>query len=101
MPLGNFWLPLLVWGIYRRYEFVDLHGRESVNFQLSLVLCAGSFLPVLFFTLQHLFDGAIASAAVLIGFVIAVLLSLLLCLAAARRALAGLPYRYPLALRVF
>lgn len=44
IPFGNIFGPLLVW-LYKRkaYAFVDMQGKEALNFQLTmtiLVLCA-------------------------------------------------------------
>lgn len=38
-PFGNFILPIVLWGINsKKSKFVDHHGRQVVNFQLSLAL---------------------------------------------------------------
>ncbi len=39
IPFGNFILPIVLWGINsKKSKFVDHHGRQVVNFQLSLAL---------------------------------------------------------------
>ncbi len=41
VPLGNVVAPLVLWLLARRRgTFVDEHGREAVNFNLSIVLYA-------------------------------------------------------------
>ncbi len=37
-PFGNFIVPLLLWGTNKEKPFVNEHGRQAVNFQLSLFL---------------------------------------------------------------
>lgn len=39
IPFINILLPLYIWQRYKnRYHWVDIHGKESVNFQLSITL---------------------------------------------------------------
>lgn len=39
IPFGNFVLPLLLWsGNRRESSFIDHHGKQALNFQLSLLL---------------------------------------------------------------
>ncbi|MBZ4036767.1 DUF4870 domain-containing protein [Flavobacterium sp. 17A] len=39
IPFGNYIFPLLIWTNYRdKSEFVDHHGKQTLNFQLSLLL---------------------------------------------------------------
>ncbi|HLA55962.1 MAG TPA: DUF4870 domain-containing protein [Flavobacterium sp.] len=55
-PFGNFILPLIIWSSAKKNsEFVDKHGRQAINFQLSiflytLILCLIA-IPVLLFTI--------------------------------------------------
>ncbi|MGB3592348.1 MAG: DUF4870 domain-containing protein [Nonlabens sp.] len=38
-PLGNFIFPIIVWIVNgKKSGFVDRHGREAINFQISLTL---------------------------------------------------------------
>ncbi|MDT0687609.1 DUF4870 domain-containing protein [Autumnicola psychrophila] len=37
-PLGNFLFPLLLWIFRKDDEFVDHHGRNALNFQISIFL---------------------------------------------------------------
>ena len=55
-PLGNFLFPLLLWIFRKEDEFVDHHGKNALNFQISIFLysiligllgLAGVFLLVL------------------------------------------------------
>ncbi|MBT8311156.1 MAG: DUF4870 domain-containing protein [Flavobacteriaceae bacterium] len=41
IPLGNFILPLILWTMNKdKSEFIDDHGKQAINFQLSLLLYA-------------------------------------------------------------
>lgn len=37
-PFGNFVAPLLLWTIHKDKPFVNEHGRQAVNFQLSILI---------------------------------------------------------------
>ncbi|MEM7187786.1 MAG: DUF4870 domain-containing protein [Bacteroidota bacterium] len=39
-PFGNFLAPLLLWTLNKEKPFVDEHGRQAINFQLSILLYA-------------------------------------------------------------
>jgi hypothetical protein len=88
IPLGNIIGPLVVWR-YKRSEspFIDRHGKEALNFQITLTLY-------------------LIASAVLIMVVIGILLLIVVGLAgmmftavAALRASHGSEYRYPLTFR--
>ena len=37
-PFGNFILPIILWSMYKKdSDFIDHHGKEVINFQLSLL----------------------------------------------------------------
>ncbi|WBL21040.1 DUF4870 domain-containing protein [Zunongwangia sp. HRR-M8] len=38
IPFGNFIFPVIIWLVNKEKKFVNHHGRNAVNFQLSLVL---------------------------------------------------------------
>lgn len=38
VPLGNFIFPLILWLTRKESEFVDHHGRQALNFQISMFL---------------------------------------------------------------
>ncbi len=89
--LGHFIGPLLVWLLKReQYPEVNLHGKESLNFQISLFLYAAAIFALCF---------------VLIGLFLLPLLGLLhilnvvFVIIASIRASEGKPYRYPLTMR--
>lgn len=37
-PFGNFIAPLLLWNFNKEHKFVDDHGKEAINFQLSIFI---------------------------------------------------------------
>ncbi len=38
-PLGNFVLPILLWMVNsKKSDFIDRHGKQAINFQLSITL---------------------------------------------------------------
>ncbi|MEC4894480.1 MAG: DUF4870 domain-containing protein [Oscillatoria sp. PMC 1051.18] len=108
--------PLIVWLIKKNeHEFIDAHGRESLNFQISMTLY-GIALTVLFFIILFvlILAGAIAAndggiGALIFGVfgiiwlvilgVIVGLLQLVLVIFAAVKANKGEFYRYPLTIR--
>jgi hypothetical protein len=94
--LGQFVGPLIVW-LWKRDESpeIDAHGKESLNFQLSLLIYTAVFAVVCFILMF-----------VLIGFLLVPLIALfyianvVLVIIASLRANEGELYRYPLTLRL-
>lgn len=37
-PFANFIAPLILWTIHKEKPFVDFHGKQAINFQLSVLL---------------------------------------------------------------
>ncbi len=96
-PLANIVAPLLIWLFWRKKsEFVDYHGKESVNFQISLTIWF-TLLVVLSFALA--FHDAVIFAGGFLG-----LLGLLFCCAriitAAASAKRGEYSTYPAIIRI-
>ncbi|MDO3693572.1 DUF4870 domain-containing protein [Wenyingzhuangia sp. chi5] len=61
IPLGNFLGPLILWLLNKdKSEFIDQHGKQAVNFQLSMLLYTiviGTIsIPFFFINLFHGFD---------------------------------------------
>ncbi|MBA6154350.1 DUF4870 domain-containing protein [Gelidibacter maritimus] len=41
VPLGNFIGPLILWSVNKeKSEFIDTHGKQAINFQISILLYA-------------------------------------------------------------
>lgn len=85
---GSIIAPLIIWQIKKdRFGFVDEHGKEAVNFQISILLYSIICIPFIFICI-----GVILLAVV--GIVDIVLL-----LIAAIKANNGEHYRYPICIR--
>ncbi|MCF1422274.1 DUF4870 domain-containing protein [Mangrovimonas futianensis] len=118
-PLGNFIAPIVLWALNKdKSEFVDSHGKQAINFQISILLYAlilGSIaIPLFAFNLFSGFDfinfnnfdhfhisiskpspllfitGGLGVIA-FIGFII----ELILIIRASLTAREGKPYHYP------
>ncbi|MFZ5633843.1 MAG: DUF4870 domain-containing protein [Bacillota bacterium] len=89
IPLGNIIVPLILWLIKRtEYPFVDYHGKEALNFNISLTVYVIVSLILAF---------------VLIGFVmlfVLAILQIIFIIMATIEANKGGYYRYPLTIRL-
>lgn len=102
IPFGNILGPLVVWLIQReKSPFVDEHGKESINFQLSLIVYSfvGVLLLVVSAILVIVFIGIFML--VIVGLIVLALFvfSLIVVIVASVRASNGEMYRYPLSIR--
>ena len=90
IPFGSILVPAIIWLLKRDSDsFIDAHGRESLNFQVTLII-------------YFIIAGILCL--VLIGFVLLAVLyigGLVLTIQAAIRANDGMPYRYPFTIRLF
>lgn len=88
VPFGGLLAPLIIWMLKRNdHRFIDMHGKEAVNFRISLVIYF-----MISFVLCFL----------LVGFILILLLwllDLIFTISAAIKASEGKTYRYPLAIR--
>ena len=88
VPMGHILGPLIVWQMKKgEMPFVDDQGKESLNFQITIIIACFVCIPLCF---------------VIIGFIllpIVLLVSLIYTIIGAMKANAGLPYRYPFAIR--
>lgn len=118
IPFASIVLPLVVWAARRREsDFIDHHGRESLNFQLSMLLygfvllligVVFVFIIAVFFGLEGFnssdpstFVGALIGGAVAyVGFLVlwGVLQTVLVAIAGVQ-AVQGKKSRYPLTIR--
>jgi uncharacterized Tic20 family protein len=105
-PFGNIIGPMIVWLVKKdQSEFVDEHGKESLNFQITytiiiLVLVglgAGSAIS----SGLHDSGGGIAISIILFVILIIVyaLIALVLVIIAAVKASKGEMFRYPMSIR--
>lgn len=88
VPLGNVLGPLIIWLIKKeQYSFVDDQGKESLNFQISMLIYAA-------------ISGILCL--VLIGFVllgVVLIVDVVFTIIAAVNANDGKVYRYPLSFK--
>ena len=88
VPLGNIWGPLVFW-LVKKDELpdVDLHGKESLNFQISMTI---------YIVVSILLSLLLIGIPVLVGLTIYWIVAVII---ASVRANNGELYRYPLAIR--
>lgn len=60
-PFGNFIMPLVLWTMNKeRSEFIDTHGKQAINFQLSIflyfILISCLSIPLFFFGIANTID---------------------------------------------
>ena len=90
IPFGNIVGPLIVWLIKKEsMPLVDQHGKESLNFQITVLIAA-----IISFVLMFVFIG------ILLIFVVAIGALVLTILAAVKVANGQTDYRYPWAIRL-
>ncbi len=114
LPFASILVPLILWAIRReRSEFIDYHGRESMNFQISMLIY-GLILAIasmLLLTIGIIIFGAgnadlaaigvIFTATLLFGLlVIWGVVQTVFVIIAAVRANQGGWYRYPFTIRL-
>ena len=88
VPFGNIVAPLVIWLIRKDQSwFVDDQAKESINFQISMVIYALISIPLVL---------------LLIGIVLLILLyvfGIVMVIIAAIKANDGVQYRYPVTIR--
>ncbi len=126
IPLGNFILPLILWTMNKdKSDFVDEHGKQAINFQLSILLYAiaaviitipiflyvfaGSFPDEFFFNNHNVYiDGddihnasgfVILAILAAIIFITVFVIEIVLVITAMVKANNGEPYKYPLTIK--
>lgn len=89
IPFGNLIGPLIVWQMKKsEYPLVDDQGKESLNFQISIMIYA-------------VISAILIVVVVGIFLLVAVgLLALIMCIIGAIKAHEGDAYRYPLCIRL-
>ncbi len=88
VPLGDLVGPLIIYFIYGKVSpFVEANARESVNFQISLMIYMAVSLVLMFVVIGFLLAGAVA----IFGIVQVIIASM--------KARDGYLYHYPLCIR--
>ena len=89
IPLGGIIGPLIIWLMKKdESEYVDYHGKESLNFQISMMIA---------FIVAVLLIFVIIGIPLLIGLVF---FQLIMIIIAGIKASEGVNYRYPFCLRL-
>jgi uncharacterized Tic20 family protein len=101
IPFGNIFGPLIIWLIKKdEIPLVDEQGKESLNFQISLILYGVAM--VILIALFSFTIVLIPLAAVLAILLMAIgLVNLVLIIYAALKASNGESFSYPLAIKFF
>lgn len=120
IPFGNLLLPIILWQSMKKdNEYVDFHGKEAVNFNLSfflyfivLVILAGIGLITTIVKATQMDQGATESSDIVqllfstSGFLLPIiilgvfsLVKLIMVIVAGIKAVQGERYRYPLSIR--
>ncbi|MBS1112542.1 MAG: orotate phosphoribosyltransferase [Nitrospirae bacterium] len=90
IPFGNIFGPLLVW-LYKKnaYAFVDLQGRESLNFQITMTILVLVAALLIYLKIGMMLIFVLAS------------INVVLVLIASVRAYRREPFSYPFQIRFF
>ncbi|MBI4327995.1 MAG: DUF4870 domain-containing protein [Chloroflexi bacterium] len=99
IPFGNIIGPLVIWLVKKsEWPSVDAHGKESLNFQISLTLylIIGTIMTV---GLMFILIGFLLLPALIIAFCLGPLIDAIFIVVAAIKASNGQPYQYPLSIR--
>lgn len=90
IPFGHVLGPLLVWLIKRaEMPLVDAHGKEALNFQITVSIAAAVSLLLMFVLIGFVLIGVVAIGALV-----------LTIMAAIKVSNGDYSYRYPLTLRL-
>lgn len=121
-PLGNFIMPLIFWTVNKdKSEFIDAHGKQAINFQLSILLYTvliGAITIPLFlfgilnsvsfpdlwhgydfdFNISHRDNFNVIIVSILAGMLVvaAFILEIVFIIFATSKANQGEPYKYPI-----
>lgn len=126
IPFGNFIIPIILWTMNKdKSDFVDTHGKQAINFQLSLLIYGIAIsiitVPIFLFTfmdsfpMEHIFSHrhvyidtpnwadttGMVIFAILAGIVALAIfvISIVLVITASTKANNGEIYKYPLTIQ--
>ena len=92
---GGFLGPLIVWLVKKdTMPFVDQQGKEALNFSITICI---AFAALWIFTFGTFFIGGIIAFPLML---VVGLYALVFAIVASIKAYEGVPYRYPIALRL-
>ena len=88
IPVGGVVGPLIVWQIKKDlHPFVDRHGKEALNFQISMLIYALATIPFFFVCIGPFLLSAVA------------IVDIVFLIIASIKAASGAEYRYPITIR--
>jgi uncharacterized Tic20 family protein len=99
IPFGNILGPLLVW-LFKKdeYALVDEHGKEALNFQISvMVYSLVAVIVIVIFALTFILIPVAIALGILLAALFAV--NLVLIIVAAIQTSNGETFRYPLSIK--
>ncbi len=100
IPFGNILGPMIIWLLKKdEFQLVDEQGKESLNFQISLLLYGAAAVILIFvFSITII----LIPLAVILGMLLLVfgLVNLIMIIVAALKVSNGEPFRYPLTMRL-
>lgn len=98
VPLGNIFGPLIIWLVKKdEYQFVNFHGRQSLNFQISLVIY--TILSIGMIILGATTEQWVLLALGILLFITIIIADLILFIVAAIKANNGEYYNYPFTIK--
>lgn len=103
VPLIGLIATLIMWQVKKAQSpFLDDHGREAMNFQISLLIyTVAGVLAAVIFTIVTLGFGAVLVVPLgILGTIFLIVLQLVGCIRGAMFANRGEYYRYPMCIRV-
>lgn len=100
IPLGNILGPLIIWLIKRDDDpFVDLCGKESLNFQISIVIYGCGLFICMIPAVLIPFIGLILAPAIMLAGIALAIVAMVYTIIATIKASEGTSYTYPFTIR--
>ena len=106
IPFGNILGPLLIWSLKKeRSNFVDEHGKASLNFEITytIIVFTAVILTAFMAITNGIMENPVGVVMSLLIFIVPIfaywILSIVLVIVAAIKASNGEYYRYPLSIR--
>lgn len=87
-PIGGFLVPLIIWLVKKdESEFIARHAKESLNFQISMVIYIVTYMLLIFIVIGYFLLFALG------------IFSMVVVILATVAASSGKDYKYPLCIR--
>jgi uncharacterized Tic20 family protein len=100
IPFGNILGPLIVWLVKRDDDpFVDLCGKESINFQISVIIYGGALFLLMVPAVIIPFIGVLLVPLMMLAGIALAVTVIVYTIIAAIKASEGTSYTYPFTIR--